>query len=235
MKSWLSNADLWLESKAEPDLWLHNALLQAWLWFGVLHVFFERFKIVDTDLFLLRTGPGAERLDTSGLRTLLVEWQSWTHEVDSDELKTHFDSVHSILGRAAEFNKFHNIRFGNRSTSVENIAFSVHILIETLYNAITMVTDGTEFPLPLHVTNTLISEGLGENKLEVIQAMLVAIRPSQNRDVDQIEDVIYAHSVASCNIIFKDPLAREIFETSRLEKEVQLGRRTKPDQIWCFD
>ena len=71
-RSWLSNADLWLESKAEPDLWLHEALLQAWLWFGVLHVFFEGFKRVDTSLFLLRTDAGAERLDTSRLRTLLV-------------------------------------------------------------------------------------------------------------------------------------------------------------------
>ena len=92
-------------------------MLQAWLWFGLLDVFFEQLEAVDVNEFLSDkvSGNSSITVDTSALPALLSKWEQWIQSLSLEQRDNYLQIVKSVLKEVSYFCHSHFGEHGSKA------------------------------------------------------------------------------------------------------------------------
>ena len=124
------------------------AMLQAWLWFGLLDAFFEDFESVDPNAFLSQKVEGGDYsgtiVNTSALPSLFSRWHPWVLSLSDEKRKNYASQIRNVLKTVGHYSLVHFASSTNplsRCPLSQEVQLSVCILGETLAHAICFVID----------------------------------------------------------------------------------------------
>ena len=145
----LRSSDTWSTGFGSPAI-QNIAVLQAWLWFGLLHVFFQNMISIKAedmlDFVRDKADPRGDAspgriLDTSSLSEVLPLWKGWYSKLAVPEQDQHFQRMRTIFARISTLCGI----WGGSSESVspkpgnvvpQELQLSVIVLASTLQQAL---------------------------------------------------------------------------------------------------